>query len=61
MFGRLKWRNINSWDVSFEAPDVGHSSAGGRKAAADFEKVIDHRGWLDWYGFAPLAQLGLAR
>ena len=31
------------------------------KAAADFEKVIDHRGWPEWEVFAPLAQLGLAR
>ena len=30
-------------------------------AAADFETVIDHRGWPDWEVFAPLAQLGLAR
>jgi eukaryotic-like serine/threonine-protein kinase len=31
------------------------------KAAADFEKVIDHRGWPEWELFAPLSQLGLAR
>ncbi len=31
------------------------------KAAADFEKVISHRGWPEWELFAPLAQLGLAR
>jgi len=31
------------------------------KAADDFEKVIDHRGWPEWELFAPLAQLGLAR
>lgn len=31
------------------------------KAAADFETVIDHRGWPDWEVFAPLAQLGLAQ
>jgi eukaryotic-like serine/threonine-protein kinase len=31
------------------------------KAAADFEKVISHRGWPEWEVFAPLAQLGLAR
>jgi tetratricopeptide (TPR) repeat protein len=31
------------------------------KAAAEFEKVIVHRGWTDWEIFAPLAQLGLAR
>jgi DNA-binding winged helix-turn-helix (wHTH) protein/tetratricopeptide (TPR) repeat protein len=31
------------------------------KAAADFEKVIDHRGWPEWELFAPLSQLGLAQ
>src|SRR6202158_1644391 len=31
------------------------------KAAAEFEKLIDHRGWAEWELFAPLAQLGLAR
>jgi len=31
------------------------------KAAAEFEKLIGHRGWPEWELFAPLAQLGLAR
>jgi len=31
------------------------------EAAAEFEKVIDHRGWPEWELFAPLSQLGLAR
>jgi eukaryotic-like serine/threonine-protein kinase len=31
------------------------------KAAAEFEKVIVHRGWPEWEVFVPLAQLGLAR
>jgi eukaryotic-like serine/threonine-protein kinase len=31
------------------------------KAAADFEKVISHRGWPEWEVFAPLSQLGRAR
>jgi eukaryotic-like serine/threonine-protein kinase len=31
------------------------------KAAAEFEKLIVHRGWNEWELFAPLAQLGLAR
>jgi eukaryotic-like serine/threonine-protein kinase len=31
------------------------------KATAEFEKLIGHRGWLEWEVFAPLAQLGLAR
>jgi len=33
----------------------------GAKAAAEFEKILDHRGWEDWELFAPLAQIGLAR
>jgi tetratricopeptide (TPR) repeat protein len=31
------------------------------KAAAEFARLIGHRGWLDSEVFAPLAQLGLAR
>ena len=31
------------------------------KAAAEFEKLISHRGWHEWEVFMPLAQLGLAR
>ncbi|HET7108913.1 MAG TPA: winged helix-turn-helix domain-containing protein [Candidatus Acidoferrum sp.] len=31
------------------------------KAATDFEKIIDHRGWPDWEIFFPVAQLGVAR
>jgi DNA-binding winged helix-turn-helix (wHTH) protein/tetratricopeptide (TPR) repeat protein len=31
------------------------------KAAAEFEKLLGHRGWRWWEVFAPLAQLGLAR
>jgi eukaryotic-like serine/threonine-protein kinase len=31
------------------------------KAAAEFEKLIDHRGWSEWEVYAPLAQLGLAQ
>ena len=31
------------------------------KAAADFERLLDHRGWGWWPVYAPLAQLGLAR
>jgi DNA-binding winged helix-turn-helix (wHTH) protein/tetratricopeptide (TPR) repeat protein len=31
------------------------------KAATEFEKVIDHRGWPEWELFAPLSQLGLAQ
>jgi eukaryotic-like serine/threonine-protein kinase len=39
-----------------------YSAAGeDAKAAADFERVIGHRGWPEWEVFAPLAQLGLAR
>jgi DNA-binding winged helix-turn-helix (wHTH) protein/tetratricopeptide (TPR) repeat protein len=31
------------------------------KAAAEFEKIIHHRGWGWWQVYVPLAQLGLAR
>jgi ATP/maltotriose-dependent transcriptional regulator MalT len=39
-----------------------YSAAGEHaKSAADFGKVIGHRGWPEWEVFAPLAQLGLAQ
>ena len=31
------------------------------KAIADFQTIIDHRGWPDWEPFEPLSQLGLAQ
>jgi len=31
------------------------------QAVAEFEKLLEHRGWPTWGMFAPLAQLGLAR
>ncbi|MGH9747100.1 MAG: winged helix-turn-helix domain-containing protein [Candidatus Acidiferrales bacterium] len=31
------------------------------QAAAEFEKILNHRGWGWWPVYAPLAQLGLAR
>src|SRR5260370_40057684 len=31
------------------------------KAPAEFEKLIGHRGWFRWGGFAPLSHLGSAR
>jgi eukaryotic-like serine/threonine-protein kinase len=31
------------------------------KAANEFQKLMDNRGWSEWGVFAPLAQLGLAR
>jgi len=31
------------------------------KAATEFQKLLDHRGWDDWALYAPLAQLSLAR
>jgi len=31
------------------------------KAAAEFDKLLNHRGWGWWHVYAPLAQLGLAR
>jgi Tfp pilus assembly protein PilF len=32
-----------------------------RKAVAELETLLDHRGWWTWAVYAPLAQLGLAR
>lgn len=51
----------NSPGIPFERAQAYLAAGEHAKAAAEFEKVIDHRGWLEWELFAPLAQLGLAR
>jgi hypothetical protein len=44
------------------APQEFYFAAGEHaKAAAEFERIIDHRGWGWWQVYAPLAHLGLAR
>jgi DNA-binding winged helix-turn-helix (wHTH) protein/tetratricopeptide (TPR) repeat protein len=48
-------------DIPYELGQAYLTAGQGAKAAAEFEKIIDHRGWEDWELFAPLAQLGLAR
>ena len=42
---------------------LGYLAAGepNKTAAAEFEKVLSHRGWDDWEVYAPIAQLGLAQ
>jgi DNA-binding winged helix-turn-helix (wHTH) protein/tetratricopeptide (TPR) repeat protein len=51
----------NSMDIPYERAQAYLAAGENPKAAAEFEKVIDHRGWAEWELFAPLAQLGLAR
>jgi eukaryotic-like serine/threonine-protein kinase len=48
-------------DIPYELAQAYLASGQGAKAAAEFEKILDHRGWEEWELFAPLAQLGLAR
>jgi len=48
-------------DIPYERAQAYLAAGEHAKAAAEFEKLIDHRGWPEWEVFAPLAQLGLAR
>jgi tetratricopeptide (TPR) repeat protein len=51
----------DAMDIPYERAQAYLAAGEHAKAAAEFEKLIDHRGWSDWEVFAPLAQLGLAR
>jgi len=51
----------NSPEVLYHRAKAYSAAGEHAKAAAEFEKLIGHRGWLEWEVFAPLAQLGLAR
>ncbi|HVS90211.1 MAG TPA: tetratricopeptide repeat protein [Candidatus Acidoferrum sp.] len=48
-------------DIPYERAQAYLTAGEHAKAAAEFEKLIGHRGWDEWELFAPLAQLGLAR
>lgn len=48
-------------DIPYELALAYLASGQSGKAAGEFEKILDHRGWEEWEVFAPLAQLGLAR
>jgi eukaryotic-like serine/threonine-protein kinase len=48
-------------DVPYRRAQAYLAAGGHAKAAAEFEKIIHHRGWGWWQVYAPLAQLGLAR
>jgi eukaryotic-like serine/threonine-protein kinase len=50
-----------SIDVPYHRAQAYLAAGDHDKAAAEFQKVIGDRGWLNWEVFAPLAQLGLAR
>jgi eukaryotic-like serine/threonine-protein kinase len=49
------------WEVLYRRAQAYLAAGQHAKAAAEFEKLIGHRGWHEWEVFAPLAQLGLAR
>jgi DNA-binding winged helix-turn-helix (wHTH) protein/tetratricopeptide (TPR) repeat protein len=51
----------SSTDIPYERARAYLAAREHAKAAAEFEKVIDNRGWFEAEVFAPLAQLGLAR
>jgi eukaryotic-like serine/threonine-protein kinase len=48
-------------DIPYERAQAYLAAGQPANAAAEFEKLIGHRGWDEWEVFAPLAQLGLAR
>lgn len=47
--------------VSYQRAQAYLAAGEPAKAAAEFQKLGDRRGWDEWGVFAPLAQLGLAR
>ena len=51
----------NCWQIPYHRAQAYLAAGEHSKAAAEFEKLIGHRGWINWGVFAPLAQLGLAR
>jgi eukaryotic-like serine/threonine-protein kinase len=48
-------------DIPYERAQAYLAAGENAKAAAEFEKLIEHRGWDEWGVFNPLTQLGLAR
>jgi DNA-binding winged helix-turn-helix (wHTH) protein/Flp pilus assembly protein TadD len=48
-------------DIPYERAQAYLAAGEHAKAAAEFEKLIGHRGWFEWEVFTPLAQIGLAR
>jgi tetratricopeptide (TPR) repeat protein len=57
----MQYEQGTATDIPYERAQAYLAAGEGDKAAVEFEKLIDHRGWVDWELFAPLAQLGLAR
>ena len=57
----MQYEQGTATDIPYERAQAYLAAGEGDKAAVEFEKLIDHRGWVEWELFAPLAQLGLAR
>jgi tetratricopeptide (TPR) repeat protein len=51
----------NCWQIPYHRAKAYLAAGENDKAAAELEKVLGHRGWLNWEVFAPLAKLDLAR
>ncbi|HYW37685.1 MAG TPA: tetratricopeptide repeat protein [Terriglobales bacterium] len=49
------------WQALYHRAQAYLASGDHANAAAEFERLMSHRGWDEWELFAPLAQLGLAR
>jgi eukaryotic-like serine/threonine-protein kinase len=48
-------------DIPYELAQAYLEAGQHAKAAAEFQKILGHRGWDEWEIFAPLSQLGLAQ
>jgi len=57
----VQYEQAVATDIPYELAQAYLTAGQGAKAASEFVKILDHRGWEDWELFAPLAQLGLAR
>ncbi len=51
----------NCWQIPYHRAKAYLAAGENDKAAAELEKLLDHRGWLNREMFAPLAELDLAR
>jgi eukaryotic-like serine/threonine-protein kinase len=51
----------NCWQIPYHRAKAYLAAGENDKAAAELEKLLGHRGWLNREMFAPLAELDLAR
>jgi eukaryotic-like serine/threonine-protein kinase len=61
LLGPVEQYEEGTADIPYERGQAYLAAGQYAKAAAEFEKVIGHRGWDEWDVFSPLAKLGRAR